>query len=54
MPADVLKADVDDANVYGTPQFMAAPASRTRPDAEAVNKAADLIRAARRPVIIAG
>jgi acetolactate synthase-1/2/3 large subunit len=54
MPADVLKAEVDESNVYGTPQFMAAPASRTRPDAEAVNKAADLIRAAKRPVIIAG
>ncbi|HEX5164859.1 MAG TPA: thiamine pyrophosphate-binding protein [Thermomicrobiales bacterium] len=54
MPADVLKAEVDDANVYGTPQFMAAPASRTRPDPESVNKATDLIRAAKRPVIIAG
>ncbi len=54
MPADVLKAEVDDSNVYGTPQFMAAPASRTRPDADAVNRAADLIRAAKRPVIVAG
>ncbi|MEX1158767.1 MAG: thiamine pyrophosphate-binding protein [Thermomicrobiales bacterium] len=54
MPADILKADVDDANVYGTPQFMAAPASRTRPDTDAVNRAADLLRAARRPVIVAG
>jgi acetolactate synthase I/II/III large subunit len=54
MPADVLKAEVDDTNVYGTPQFMAAPASRTRPDADAVNRAADLIRAAKRPVIVAG
>ncbi len=54
MPADVLKAEIDDANVYGIPQFMAAPASRTRPDAEAVNLAADLIRAAQKPVIVAG
>lgn len=54
MPADVLKADVDDADVFGTPQFMAAPASRTRPDAEAVNRAADLLGAAKRPVIVAG
>jgi acetolactate synthase-1/2/3 large subunit len=54
MPADVLKADVDEANVYGTPQFMSAPASRTRPDPDAVNRAADLIRAAKRPVIVAG
>lgn len=54
MPADVLKADVDDADVFGTPQFMSAPASRTRPDPDAVNRAVDLIRAARRPVIVAG
>jgi len=54
MPADVLNAQVDDDNVYGTPQFMAAPASRTRPDAQAVNRAADLIRAAKLPVIVAG
>ncbi|MGH9174887.1 MAG: thiamine pyrophosphate-binding protein, partial [Vicinamibacterales bacterium] len=54
MPADVLNEPVDDADVYGTPQFMAAPAARTRPDAEAVNRAADLVRAARRPVIVAG
>jgi acetolactate synthase I/II/III large subunit len=54
MPADVLKAEVDDASVYGTPQFMRAPAARTRPDPEQVNRAADLIRAAQRPVMVAG
>ena len=54
MPADVLKADVDDTNVYGTPQFMAAPAMRARPDAEQVSRAAELIQGAERPVIVAG
>jgi len=54
MPADVLKATVDDANVYGVPQFGAAPASRPRPDATEVERAAEVIRGARRPVIVAG
>ena len=54
MPADVLKAPVADANVYGIPQFGAAPASRPRPDASEVERAAEVIRAARRPVIVAG
>ncbi len=54
MPADILKGEVDDANVYGIPQFMSAPSSRTRPDTDAVVRAAALIRAASRPVIVAG
>jgi len=54
MPADVLKAPVDDENVYGVPHFGAVPASRPRPDAESVERAADLIRAATKPVIVAG
>jgi acetolactate synthase-1/2/3 large subunit len=54
MPADVLKAEVGDDQVYGSPQFMRAPAARSRPDPEQVNRAADLIRAAQRPVIVAG
>lgn len=54
MPADVLKADVDDDGVYGVPEFMRAPSSRSRPEPDAVNRAADLIRKANRPVIVAG
>jgi acetolactate synthase I/II/III large subunit len=54
MPADVLRAEVGDNQVYGVPQFMSAPSSRTRPDPEHVNRAADIIRHARRPVIVAG
>lgn len=54
MPADVLKAEVDAENVYGTPQFMRAPAMRARPDSEQVTRAAELIRSAERPVIVAG
>ena len=54
MPADVLSADVDEQDVYGTPQFMAAPANRARPDSDAVERAAQLVRGAQRPVIVAG
>ncbi|HUG16290.1 MAG TPA: thiamine pyrophosphate-binding protein [Thermomicrobiales bacterium] len=54
MPADVLGADVDVTNVYGVPDFVRAPSSRVRPDPEHVNRAADIIRAARSPVIVAG
>jgi acetolactate synthase-1/2/3 large subunit len=54
MPADVLSADVDEHDVYGTPQFMAAPANRARPDMDAVERAAQLVRGAQRPVIVAG
>jgi acetolactate synthase-1/2/3 large subunit len=54
MPADVLAADVDDTDVYGVERFMHAPASRARPDPDDVNHAADIIRSARRPVIVAG
>jgi acetolactate synthase I/II/III large subunit len=49
-----LKAEVDDSNVYGTPQFSQAPAARTRPDPDMVNRAADMIRHASKPVIVAG
>ena len=54
MPADVLAADVNPEDVYGTPQYMAAPGSRSRPDATNVERAADLLRAASHPVIVAG
>lgn len=54
MPADVLGHDVDASSVYGIPEFMAAPANRSRAEPEQIERAADLIRRARRPVIVAG
>lgn len=54
MPADVLGDEVDPNSVYGTPEFGAAPAARTRADTQSVDVAAGLVRNARRPVIVAG
>lgn len=54
MPSDVLKAEVDEQHVYGVPQFGSVPSARVRPDPESVNAAADIIRSAKRPVIVAG
>lgn len=54
MPADVLRDHVDDDRVYGVPELVEAPSYRTRPDPESINRAADLIAEAERPVIVAG
>lgn len=54
MPSDVLGAEVGPETVYGVPQFHAAPSHRARPDSGQVEEAAQLIRKARRPVIVAG
>lgn len=54
LPADVLAAEVDPQTVYGVPQFLVAPAGRTRPDPEPIEKAIGLIAQAKRPVIVAG
>lgn len=54
MPADVLAADVNPKDVYGVPQYLNVPSARTRPDPAAVEQAADLIKQAKRPVIVAG
>jgi acetolactate synthase-1/2/3 large subunit len=54
LPTDSLEGETPDASVYGVPEFGAAPALRTRPDQELVQRAADAIAQARRPVIVAG
>ena len=54
LPADVLTGPVDDDAVYGVPELLEAPSYRTRPDADLITRAADLIAQARYPVIVAG
>lgn len=54
LPADVLEAETPDESVYGIPDFSAAPALPTRPEASLVQRAADAIAGADRPVIVAG
>ncbi|MDI3339055.1 MAG: thiamine pyrophosphate-binding protein [Sphaerobacter sp.] len=54
LPADVLRGPVDEDTVYGLPEALEAPSQRTRPDPEAITRAADLIGRAARPVIVAG
>ncbi|MDQ3692959.1 MAG: thiamine pyrophosphate-binding protein [Chloroflexota bacterium] len=54
LPADTLEGATPAASVYGIPEFARAPALRTRPDPELVQRAADALAAAKRPVIVAG
>lgn len=54
LPADILAAEIEPDYVYGTPEFRQAPAARTRPDTDSVERAAELIRQAEKPVIVAG
>lgn len=54
LPADTLEGTTPDAAVYGIPDFGQAPAMRTRPDPDLVERAARAIEAAERPVIVAG
>src|SRR5690606_22153142 len=54
MPSDILGSEVNPEDVYGIPQFGEAPAARSRPEPNDVEAAVDLIRKAKRPVIIAG
>lgn len=54
LPSDILEGETPDDSVYGVPEFGAAPALRTRPDAGLVQRAADALIAADRPVIVAG
>jgi acetolactate synthase-1/2/3 large subunit len=54
LPTDALEGETPDESVYGVPDFSRAPALRTRPDPDLVQRAADAISAAQRPVIVAG
>lgn len=54
LPTDSLEGDTPEDSVYGTPDFAQSPALRTRPDATLVQRAADAIAIAQRPVFVAG
>jgi acetolactate synthase-1/2/3 large subunit len=54
LPTDSLEGETPDESVYGAPDYGTAPAMRTRPDPELVQRAADAIAQAQRPVIVAG
>jgi acetolactate synthase I/II/III large subunit len=54
LPTDSLEGETPDASVYGVPDFATAPAMRTRPDPALVQRAADAIAQAVRPVIVVG
>ncbi len=54
LPTDTLEGETPDDGIYGTPEFGRAPALRTRPDPALVQRAADLLTAAERPVFVAG
>jgi acetolactate synthase-1/2/3 large subunit len=54
LPTDTLEGETPDVSVYGVPEFGSAPAMRTRPAPELVQRAADAIARAERPVIVAG
>lgn len=54
LPTDSLEGETPDPSVYGVPDFASAPALRTRPDPELVQRAADAISRAERPVIVVG
>ncbi|MDQ3779233.1 MAG: thiamine pyrophosphate-binding protein [Chloroflexota bacterium] len=54
LPTDSIEGETANESVYGVPAFASAPALRTRPDPELVQHAADLLAAAKRPVIVAG
>jgi acetolactate synthase-1/2/3 large subunit len=54
LPYDVQTGPVDDAEIWGQPEHGRAPAWRSAPAADDVERAADLIAGARRPVFLVG
>jgi acetolactate synthase-1/2/3 large subunit len=54
LPHDILDEEVDSLSLDAGGQYQVYPAHRTRPDPSAVEQAAELLRAAERPVMVAG
>lgn len=54
LPYDLQKQALDDADLWSQPELGRFPAYRTGPDPDAVIAAADILVAARRPVLICG
>lgn len=54
LPTDSLEGETPDHTVYGLAEFGAAPSLRTRPDPALIERAAAVLLAADRPVIVAG
>jgi acetolactate synthase-1/2/3 large subunit len=54
LPMDVLAEEIEAPPLHGEDECRAYPAYRTRPDATAVGRAADLLLQANRPFIVAG
>jgi len=54
LPFNVQSGEVDPGDVHADPTFNAYPAYRTAPAPKPVKKAADLLREARRPLLVAG
>ena len=54
LPADVLAGEIGDASLHTDPLWGSTPATPVRPDPAAVERAAQLIETAARPVIVAG
>ncbi len=54
LPTDTLEGETPDGSVYGDPTFGTCPSLRNRADATLVDRAARMIEASRRPVIVAG
>lgn len=54
LPSDALEGETPEESVFGVPELGTAPALRTRPDPVLVQRTADAIVTAHRPVIVAG
>ena len=54
LPTDVLESETPDESVYGVPECQRVPAMRAVPDPVLVERAAAVLAAAERPVIMAG
>jgi acetolactate synthase-1/2/3 large subunit len=54
LPTDSLEGETPDSSVYGVPELGAAPAMRVTADPALIERAANAIASAERPVIVAG